>query len=566
MAGGGSGGLEATSGAAGEAPELCKTAIDCSNGDDTDGEERCVAGACQAGDPPPQVISITPADGADEVELDATVEVTFSEPLDSSTVTSETVKLFAGEREVPGVAKLSSTRKTVSFEPEQPMDLWTAYRVELSHEISSVSGPAMLDDFSASFVARDGVWSIQTLAEEEAIEPPSSLPVTSDGALLTSWLFTQAPQCAARGGWVLRGETKADDGFASELSWECSHISASMAPDGSAAVGWGEDFVGTTQSFVNGSWDQAARRAISYAGVGANLQVLAQDARHISLVSDYSDKRMILQGPARGEWNLASDYSVSQETPSPVAVVYGTEGVEQAVWTYSDGVYALGYDPNADEWGADATALPGTAAAGVTRGVPRIAASPDGDTLVLWMEGPPNSRALKSSRLVPGTGWAKTPTTVSSGVGDTALFDAPALVFDGVTFVSAWTAVTSGKLTAYTSRYDMKSGKWGERKAHVSDRGESAVLMPRLGVDSNRNLMLVWAVGVAPMSLAYQRYRAETDEWGSVERLSDESFVDAAFTTEGKLPFAMAPNGLAGVLFRIDESDGTQKLKLASFF
>jgi hypothetical protein len=89
--------------------------------------------------------------------------------------------------------------------------------------------------------------------------------------------------------------------------------------------------------------------------------------------------------------------------------------------------------------------------------------------------------------------------------------------------------------------------------------------MPRLGTDAQGNLMLVWAVGVDPIALVYQRYRASTGEWGNVEPLSDVSFSDATFATEGKLPFGFAKNGLGGVMFRTG-SAGSQKLQLASFY
>ena len=371
------------------------------------------------------------------------------------------------------------------------------------------------------------------------------------------------------GQWLHSGVAKPTERFVADPSSDCTHISSSLAPDGSAAVGWGQSSVVWTQSFVKNSWDEAERQTTGYGGVGVNFkgtQLFAQDAQHVSIVLDAGGGRQIYQGPARGEWEQDNRYLLSQTNASRVEVVYGADGVQLAVWTHADGVYALGYDSDADEWDAEATILPGTDGGTVDRGVASIAASQDGDALVLWIEGPSNSQTLKSSRFKPATGWENTPTTVGTGLANAPLFDAPALVFDGDTFVSAWTAPSAGKLTTFTSRYDLKSGKWSDREPHVSDLGASAVLMPRLGVDAQRNLMLVWAVGSDPFKLVYQRYRAETEEWGAVDSLADIAFVDASFATEGKLPFAMAPNGLAGVLFRTDESDGTQTLKLASFF
>ena len=111
----------------------------------------------------------------------------------------------------------------------------------------------------------------------------------------------------------------------------------------------------------------------------------------------------------------------------------------------------------------------------------------------------------------------------------------------------------------------MDSGQWRTDEPHVCDWGESAVLMPRLGVDARGNLLLVWAIEGAPTTLAYQRYRAETGAWESIQPIEGASFTDASFATEGKLPFALAPNGVGGLMFRTSERSG-QAVKLAQFF
>jgi hypothetical protein len=77
--------------------------------------------------------------------------------------------------------------------------------------------------------------------------------------------------------------------------------------------------------------------------------------------------------------------------------------------------------------------------------------------------------------------------------------------------------------------------------------------------------MLLWAIAGNPITVAYQRYRAETDTWGPVEAVNGVSFTDPTFATEGKLPFGFAPNGLGAVLFRSGTA-GSQTLKLAQFF
>ena len=103
------------------------------------------------------------------------------------------------------------------------------------------------------------------------------------------------------------------------------------------------------------------------------------------------------------------------------------------------------------------------------------------------------------------------------------------------------------------------------RSATIWKLGESVALMPRLAVDSQGNLMLVWAVGDDAISLVYHRYRGETGTWSDIRAIPDATFTDAEFRGSGHLPFGFAGNGLGGVMFRSGRA-GAQTLKLASFF
>lgn len=572
-AGGDSADVEA--GAGGQGARACKKSEDCSNGDAADGDEQCVAGVCKAGNAPPSVVSITPGSGVDDAEPDVIIEVEFSEPLDPATVTPETFKVFARDVEISGALELSTARDQVRFAPEQPLDLFGTYRIEVSKRVSDSVGLSMLGDVSASFQVRDGAWSVTTLAAAEVLQLPADIPVASNGALLTSWLAGPQSECKASTAWVLRGEAKPSGAFTSEPGTACELLSASIAADGGAVVGWHSGLTLWSQSFAAGKWapveDQGPDYDSAYmlyaGGHIANVQVFAHPSGRSTILVDKAVngagdlERTLLDTTAA---STTSYQYRSSEFGSRVAAAFGADGFGIAAWTDAKGVHALIYDADIGRWSADATTVT-TSATTTDRSVPSIALSPDGDAVVLWFEGPTNGRVLKSSRLVPGVGWDTAPVTVGTGLGDAALFDAPALVFDGETFVAGWTAATGGILTTYTARYDMSSKKWDSREPHLAERGESAALMPRLGADSQHNLMLLWAVGGDPFTLVYRRYRAEVDEWGDVREIEGATFSDASLTSDGKLPFGFAPNGLAGVMFRGDRAGG-HVLELAQFY
>jgi len=562
-------GAGADAGAGGEEPgDGCKTSAECGNADPADGEENCVAGACVAGNVPPRVLSITPNDGADDAETSTTITVVFSEALDPDTVTPAKVRLLDGDSEVAGDLELNEGRDRLTLKPTEPLQLWTAYSVEVSPEIADVDGASLVEDASSSFQVRDGAWSLTTLAQGGAFQLPFSLPVASSGATLPAWLDQRGAQCSAHAAWVLRGQTKPSELLQSTpLEGNCNVVSASVAPDGGAAAAWVIGKTEWSQSFADGSWAPQERKTNEVNDAVINdVQVLAHDAAHITLVSYLNGRSgylpFIERGTARDAWAPEGRLIGGG---SRVQFAVGADRSAFAASTRDVSVEVIAYDAAAGVWADETTALPGISADAAERSVPGIAVAAQGDVQVVWVEGAGDKQALKSSHFTPGQGWDDAPATVSASVTGNPLFDAPALLFDGSTFVSAWTGKSGGKLATYTARYDLHSGQWHTDDPHITDRGASAAFSPRLGVDSHRNLMLLWAIAGEPITLAYQRYRAETDTWGAVEAVNGVSFTDATFATEGKLPFGFAPNGLGAVLFRSGTA-GSQTLKLAQFF
>lgn len=562
---------DGVAGAGGEATGPCLSHADCSNDDPSDGEELCEAGECQPGDAPPRVVSITPDDGDDEVESDVTVSVEFSEPLDPDTVTPKTFKVFAGEAgetEVAGTLKLSTGREQLRFAPDERLDLWGRYRVEISRELADDAGMTMLDDFSASFRVRDGVWAIASVGEADSFQLPNEVPVSSQGALVTAWLATLGSGCKASGAWVLRGQSTVSQVFAAAPISACDLISADIAPDGTAVVGWNSGDKGWSQSFAMGSWSAAERETYYNAATRiANASVFAHADEQMSIFTDVRGRSSWIgleTGAARGAW-LPTYHSGQKYFGSATRSATAQDGSIAMVTTTRKGVWVIEYR-STEGWGTESVPLPGTDEAEIDRTVASIARSPEGTRMIAWIEGDTSKQVLKASRFDAETGWESAPADISTGLKNAPLFDAPALVFDGETFVTAWTTATGGELTAYTSRYDLDSGTWGAREPHVTELGESAMLMPRLGADSQGNLMLVWAVGAETMQLVYRRYDAAAGEWGEIQAIPESSFSDATFATEGKLPFGFGRNGLGGVLFRTDVEGGTQSLKLASFY
>ena len=95
--------------------------------------------------PQPEVLSVSPDNGATGVALNAVITATFSQALDSATINSTNFSVRRGSTAVAGTISLSSDGKVVSFEPSEPLMPNSSYSVYIGRGIKSVEGNELLD-------------------------------------------------------------------------------------------------------------------------------------------------------------------------------------------------------------------------------------------------------------------------------------------------------------------------------------------------------------------------------------------------------------------------------------
>jgi hypothetical protein len=100
---------------------------------------------------PPSVVETVPSAGAVNVPLDSTIVITFSEPIDPGSVTSESIVVRAGTTEVAGTRVLSADRRRVTFRPDGPLASLTTHLVVVSTGIRDAGGNPMTDSVSVEF-------------------------------------------------------------------------------------------------------------------------------------------------------------------------------------------------------------------------------------------------------------------------------------------------------------------------------------------------------------------------------------------------------------------------------
>ena len=107
--------------------------------------------------PAPTVMETTPADGASNVARNTTITITFSEPVDASSVTATTFQVSPAQgASIAGTFEINGAVAT--FTPAAPLLLDTTYTVLLTTGITDVDGAPL---------ANAHAWSFRTLANAE---------------------------------------------------------------------------------------------------------------------------------------------------------------------------------------------------------------------------------------------------------------------------------------------------------------------------------------------------------------------------------------------------------------
>ena len=124
---------------------------------------------------PPRVNLISPTNGAQNVPVNSSVVITFSEDMAASTINEQTVTLSTGNGNVQG--SVSYAGMTATFKPAADLNPGTMYTVTVDGSVTDESGNAMVTPFGYIFIT--GTLSDTTPPGVSATNP-------ADGALNVS--------------------------------------------------------------------------------------------------------------------------------------------------------------------------------------------------------------------------------------------------------------------------------------------------------------------------------------------------------------------------------------------
>jgi len=103
----------------------------------------------------PTVVSVSPDIDSINQSLDATIEITFSASMDTSTITLERIDITPT---IAGSLSFSSNNTKVTFTPDSPLSAGVTYRVDILAGVTDAAGTALpLASFSFTTNSWQGV-------------------------------------------------------------------------------------------------------------------------------------------------------------------------------------------------------------------------------------------------------------------------------------------------------------------------------------------------------------------------------------------------------------------------
>ena len=122
---------------------------------------------------PPQVLSITPANGSTGIALNTSVAITFNERLEPSTLNSPTFTLTQGAESLPVTISYDPTADVVTLTPSGLLTPLTSYNLTIGTQLKELGGNSISAPFSASFTTVAGT------SVPSSVTPPSGINPTS---------------------------------------------------------------------------------------------------------------------------------------------------------------------------------------------------------------------------------------------------------------------------------------------------------------------------------------------------------------------------------------------------
>ena len=138
----------------------------------------------------PTVISVIPANAVTNIAVNGAITATFSEAMDSATITAATFTLAGGASPVSGAVTLNAAGTMATFDPAADLAVSTVYTATIKIEATDVAGNALASASS---------WSFTTSAVPAAAPAPVVLGTAGNYVILSKTGITTTGVTAVTG-------------------------------------------------------------------------------------------------------------------------------------------------------------------------------------------------------------------------------------------------------------------------------------------------------------------------------------------------------------------------------
>ncbi len=216
---------------------------------------------------PPSVTSVTPGNNAGDVSTATAPRVTFSEPVNATTVTAANVRLLSGGTAVAASVSYNSTTRVATITPNAPLVNSASYTVSVSG-VADLAGNTMTQTFASNFTTevatpttqeQVSLWddnttpSVVSVNESDALELGVRFTSTTDGYISGIRFYKSAGNTGTHIAnlWTASGQLLATTTFTSETAsgWQevefdspvaitagTTYVASYFAPNGNFSV------------------------------------------------------------------------------------------------------------------------------------------------------------------------------------------------------------------------------------------------------------------------------------------------------------------------------------------
>lgn len=426
---------------------------------------------------PPTVLSVTPADGGNEVDERTILTVTFDEAMDKESMNSATFRLMQGTTLLPGTVE--SSRNSAVFKPEQTLEQGEIYSAVITTDAQDLAGNPLQTAYN---------WSFTTQSDQDLTPPTVVLTDPQDGhevPYLTAQLSAYFSE-------EMDAATINTDTFTLEN------------PRGKVAGS-------VSYSTNKATLDITDQRLDLNSRYTATITDYAQDSSGLRMAQEYSWKFITLDGSWNGTTLIESIYRASAPYPH---IAVDSKGNAIAVWQQYDGsrynIWANRFDTLSRNWqGAILIETDNTGSAHN----PQIAVDKNGNAIVVWYQYDGSRYNILANYFdVLSGNWQGSVLIENDNAGSAS---SPQIAVNSSgNAVAVWYQSDGTRYNIWANYFDPLTGNWQGAVLIESDEGTAD--NPKIAINDSGNAVAIWWQYIDSRRSIYTNYfNTTTGHWQS---------------------------------------------------